>query len=72
MKPNAAKRKPRVGLRKLSANLRLLEFFREGEQDKHLRDVRFMLAATPIDRTFVAAEAARLGLTSQWQRVQQP
>jgi hypothetical protein len=47
--------------------LRKLEFFREGEQDKHLRDVRFMLAATPIDRVFVEAEAARLGLANQWQ-----
>jgi hypothetical protein len=52
--------------------LRKLEFFREGEQDKHLRDVRFMLATTPIDHAFVAAQAARLGVADQWQQAQQP
>jgi len=50
--------------------LRKLEFFREGEQDKHLRDVRFMLAASDIDCAFVTARAARLGLTPEWQRCQ--
>jgi hypothetical protein len=50
--------------------LRKLEFFREGAQDKHIRDVRFMLAATAIDRAFVDAETARLGLTQQWQYCQ--
>lgn len=48
--------------------LRKLEFYREGGQDKHLRDIRFMLAATPVDREFVATEAARLGLDSQWRQ----
>ena len=30
--------------------LRKLEFLREGGSDKHLRDIRFILAATPLDR----------------------
>jgi hypothetical protein len=46
--------------------LRKLEFYRESEQDKHLRDVRFMLAASAVDRAFIAAEATRMGLTEQW------
>lgn len=48
--------------------LRKLEFFREGGSDKHLRDIRFILAATSVDRAFVGTEAARLGLASQWRQ----
>lgn len=50
--------------------LRKLQFFREGGSDKHLRDIRFMLAQTPIDRAFVAAEVARLGLQETWRTCQ--
>jgi hypothetical protein len=48
--------------------LRKLEYFREGEQDKHLRDIRFMLAATAVDREFIGREAVRLGLEPQWRQ----
>lgn len=50
--------------------LRKLQFFREGGSDKHLRDIRFMLAETPIDRAFVEAEVARLGLQETWRACQ--
>jgi len=40
----------------------------EGGQDKHVRDIRFILAATPLDLTFVDSEVARLGLQAQWQQ----
>ena len=46
--------------------LRKLEFYREGGSDKHLRDVKFMLAATPVDVAFLETEIARLGLHEQW------
>lgn len=46
--------------------LRKLEFFREGRQDKHIRDLCFMLAVTPMDRRFIAANVERLGLEEQW------
>jgi hypothetical protein len=46
--------------------LRKLEYLREGGQDKHLRDIRFVLAATPVDRAFIETEVARLGLAAQW------
>jgi hypothetical protein len=42
------------------------ETMREGGSDKHLRDIRFMLAATPVDRVFIASEVARRGLAGQW------
>jgi len=46
--------------------LRKLQFYREGGSDKHLRDIRFILAATPIDRAFVETELARRGLRDVW------
>lgn len=48
--------------------LRKLEFLREGGQDKHVRDIRFILAATGLDLTFVDSEIARLGLQAQWRQ----
>jgi len=48
--------------------LRKLEYLREGGQDKHVRDIRFMLAATDVDRAFMETEIARLGLQAQWQQ----
>ena len=51
--------------------LRKLEWLREGGSDKHVRDIRFVLAATPVDRTFLEDHVARLGLQEQWQRVNQ-
>ena len=50
--------------------LRKLEYFREGGQDKHLRDIRYIVAATPLDRAFLDGEVARLGLTRQWSQCQ--
>jgi hypothetical protein len=46
--------------------LRKLEYFREGGQDKHLRDIRFILAGTELDLATVEREVARLGLEQQW------
>jgi hypothetical protein len=48
--------------------VRKLEFLREGGQDKHVRDIRFIRAATDLDLTFIEREVARLGLQAQWLR----
>jgi hypothetical protein len=50
--------------------LRKLEYLREGGQGKHVRDIRFMIAASTIDHAFVEGEVARLGLEAQWQACQ--
>jgi hypothetical protein len=49
--------------------VRKLEFLREGGSDKHVRDVRAILAVTALDRGFIAGEVERLGLAPQWARV---
>jgi hypothetical protein len=46
-----------------------LEFFREGGSEKHLRDVRGMLAVTAIDRPFLENEIAGRGLEGAWREV---
>ena len=48
--------------------LRKLEYLREGGQDKHVRDIRFMLAATEVNRAYLEAEVARLGVQEPWGR----
>jgi len=48
--------------------IRKLEYFREGRSDKHVRDIRFMVAATDVDREFIAREVALRGLEGEWAR----
>lgn len=50
--------------------VRKLEYLREGGQDKHLRDIRFMLAESEVDRAFIEAQVARRGLEAQWRACQ--
>ena len=45
-----------------------LEFYREGGSEKHLRDIRGMLAVTDVDRTFLETEIGRRGLGDLWQK----
>ncbi|MEY2878544.1 MAG: hypothetical protein RLZZ15_924 [Verrucomicrobiota bacterium] len=47
-----------------------LEFFREGGGDKHLRDIRGMLAVNPdaIDGAMIGRACGELGLAGQWER----
>jgi predicted MarR family transcription regulator len=47
-----------------------LEFFREGGREKHLRDVRGMLAVTDIDRPLLEKEIAERGLEEAWRAVE--
>jgi hypothetical protein len=46
--------------------VRKLEYYLEGRSDKHLRDVRFILAGTEVDRAFIAAEIELRGLAAAW------
>jgi len=53
--------------------LRKLEFWREGGSEKHLRDVRAMLAAAlELDRGFLDGELRRRGLEEAWRRATGP
>lgn len=50
--------------------LRKLEYFREGGSDKHLRDIRAMLAVSgdQLDRPALNEWIEKIGLESEWQR----
>jgi hypothetical protein len=53
--------------------LRKLEYWREGGSEKHLRDVRAMLAADlALDRAFLDEELRRRGLEEAWQTAVRP
>jgi hypothetical protein len=52
--------------------LRKLEYLRDGGSEKHTRDIRFMLACTDVDRSFIEEHVARLGLGAQWAESQLP
>ena len=47
-----------------------LEFFREGGSEKHLRDIRGMLAVTDVDRALIEREVAARGLAKEWAKAQ--
>jgi hypothetical protein len=47
-----------------------LEFFREGGSEKHLRDIRGMLAVTEIDRAFLQKEIEARQLQDVWRAVE--
>jgi hypothetical protein len=51
--------------------VRKLEYFREGGSDKHLRDIRAMLAVSgdQLDRAALNKWIARRGLEAEWQKV---
>ncbi len=46
--------------------IRKLEFYREGHSDKHLRDIRFMLATTLTDTALIEREVSARGLDNEW------
>ncbi len=51
--------------------MRKLEFLREGGSDKHVRDIRYILAATAVDQAFIDTEVGRRDLHAQWLRMAQ-
>lgn len=54
--------------------LHKLRFYREGGSEKHLRDIRGMLAVSPeeIDRALLDQATAALGLGDEWRSAQTP
>ena len=51
--------------------LRKLEYYREGQAEKHLRDIRAMLAVSgeQLDRSILSEWVQRRGLTAEWRLV---
>jgi hypothetical protein len=49
-----------------SVILKKLEYFREGESPKHVWDIQNILRLVDVDRAFIEAHVARLGLREQW------
>jgi len=50
--------------------LKKLDYFRQGGSQKHLGDIRGILAETPVDPSYLDHWLAELGLQREWQQVQ--
>jgi hypothetical protein len=50
--------------------IKKLEFYREGESFKHIRDIRGILSETSIDYDYLYLWIDKLDLKKQWQQVQ--
>ncbi len=48
--------------------IKKLEFYKEGGSEKHIQDIREILAETQVDETYIAEWALKLGLTIQWNK----
>lgn len=46
--------------------IKKLDFYREGESEKHLIDIRGILAHTPVDTSYLNDWINRLGLAAEW------
>ncbi len=46
-----------------------LRYYREGESEKHLRDIRGILAESIVDKTYLYRWIESLQLTGQWEKV---
>ena len=46
--------------------LKKLDYFREGQSQKHLQDIRGILALTPVDEVYLRGGVTRLGLAKEW------
>jgi hypothetical protein len=49
--------------------IKKLDFYNQSGSEKHLRDIRGMLAHTPVDETYLKAWVSTLGLDAQWAKV---
>ncbi|MBI5179289.1 MAG: nucleotidyl transferase AbiEii/AbiGii toxin family protein [Nitrospinae bacterium] len=49
--------------------IKKLEFFRLGGSEKHIRDIRGILAETEVDAAYLQEWVSRLGLAEQWLKV---
>jgi hypothetical protein len=49
--------------------IKKLDFYRQGESEKHLVDIRGILAHTPVDENYLRQWIDRLGLAREWAMV---
>jgi hypothetical protein len=49
--------------------IKKLAFYREGGSEKHITDIRGILAQTSVDERYLNDWISRLGLTEEWKRI---
>ncbi len=49
--------------------IKKLEYFKEGGSEKHLTDIKGILAETKVDLTYLNLWIAKLGLANEWSKI---
>lgn len=49
--------------------IKKLEYYREGQSEKHLRDIKGILANTEIDKDYLSAWVTKFQLEAEWNKV---
>lgn len=49
--------------------LKKLDYYREGESEKHLSDIRDVLMNVPLDEEYLQYWISKMGLTNEWNKV---
>ncbi len=49
--------------------IKKMEYFREGGSQKHLKDIRGILAETPLDQDYLTHWVGKLSLEKEWEQV---
>ncbi len=50
--------------------LKKLDYYREGESEKHLNDIRDILMNNPLDEEYLQHWVSKMGLIKEWSKVQ--
>ncbi len=49
--------------------LKKLDYYREGQSEKHLTDIREIIMGTQVDETYLREWASKLGLLKEWEKI---
>lgn len=49
--------------------LKKLDYYREGQSEKHLADIREIMISIKVDETYIKDWVARLNLESEWEKI---
>lgn len=49
--------------------IKKLSFYREGQSEKHIKDIRGVLAETSVDEVYLQSWIEKLGLSKEWSKI---
>jgi hypothetical protein len=49
--------------------LKKLDFYRQGGSEKHLKDIRGIMAETELDKAYLQTWVQKLNLSAEWSKI---